>query len=146
MSIVFVYGTLMRRCGNHRLLETSTLLGRAWTLPEYELLSLGGCPGLVPAGKTSVAGELYRVTPEVLADLDRLEGHPTFYRREPLKLATARLLFATDGARREVVGPKAEVIQGYVLQRPSRGLERIESGSWRRHVADRYPRRIGGVR
>lgn len=116
---VFVYGTLLEGEGNHRLLERSSLVGPARTRAEFTFHDLGGCPGLVHAADIDpaqrVVGELYEVDAGTLADLDRLEGHPSFYQRTEIELE--------DGS----------IVSTYVL--PPRFRERpvIASGSWRAH-------------
>ena len=115
---VFVYGTLMSGEGNHRLLDHNgaRLLGPAVTAPSFDLVSLGGFPAMFADGDTAIAGELYEVDAATLEDLDRLEGHPRFYRRQRIALA--------DGAR----------VEAYVLPRDSFAAERatpIASGDWR---------------
>ena len=111
---VFVYGTLLRGEVNHRLLKDAEFVGGAVTAPEYELIDLGAFPGMVAGGDTAIRGEVFRVNYETLKALDRLEGHPRFYRRVPLKLegfgATEGYLF--PGNR----------VNGYKC---------IESGDWR---------------
>lgn len=90
-EIVFVYGTLQRGYGNHRLLESSEYLGNAITHSEYYLTNVG-FPYLVDpqdpqrdvVGRVTapVKGEVYRVTQQAVMDsLDRLEGVPHHYRR-----------------------------------------------------------------
>ncbi|MGH7295035.1 MAG: gamma-glutamylcyclotransferase family protein [Polyangiaceae bacterium] len=67
-------------------------------------------------GATSVTGELYDVDERTLGAVDRLEGHPHFYRRAPVHL------LGGDAA------------QGYLLAQPPRGQAPvIESGDWRRY-------------
>lgn len=83
---VFVYGTLLRGEANHRLLEHSTFVGYARTPAAYRLHSLGGFPGMVLGGNSIVEGEVYDVDVATLARLDRLEGHPSFYRRMWIRL------------------------------------------------------------
>jgi len=80
MNLVFVYGSLKKGFSNHRLLSTSEFVSKG-TVHDAELYSLGGFPALVSGGG-SVEGELYEVSPETLRNLDMLEGHPNFYRRE----------------------------------------------------------------
>lgn len=87
--IVFVYGSLKKGFGNHRLLESSTYLGEAITTPEYTMLNLGMFPGVVYAGDTPIKGELYVVDSSVLDRLDQLEGHPSFYQRTPIEVTMA---------------------------------------------------------
>ncbi len=86
---VFVYGTLKKGHGNHRLLETSQFLGRCKLYDHFRLVSLGGFPGLVKVPedqpKCEVSGEVYAVTDDVLTSLDYLEGHPRFYERQKVK-------------------------------------------------------------
>ena len=78
---VFAYGTLKRGHGNHRLLEAATFLGEAATIARYAL-HVDGLPMVDRSNPVSpIHGELYLVDDATFADLDRLEGHPRFYRR-----------------------------------------------------------------
>ena len=52
----------------------------------WTLYDLGPFPALVRAGKGTVVGELYEVDDDLLAQLDRYEGTPSFYRREVIAL------------------------------------------------------------
>jgi len=85
-TILFVYGTLKRGQRNHGLMREARFLGEAVTAPQYTLLDLGSFPGMIPSGNTAVHGELYEVGPELMARLDRHEGVPRFYVREPILL------------------------------------------------------------
>lgn len=115
---VFTYGTLMRGCGNHGLLTDARLVGTAITQAVFTMLHLGGFPAIVAGGSTAIVGEVYEVTAEQLEQLDRLEGHPTFYRRTRVTLQ--------DGTR----------ASAYILQRETSWSQgEIESGDWRQ--ADR---------
>jgi gamma-glutamylaminecyclotransferase len=84
-DLVFVYGTLKRGCGNHHTIQRACgeFAGQAVTVDRLPLV-VDGLPYLLDrVGQGHrVHGELYRV-PD--ADgwrlLDRLEGHPRFYRR-----------------------------------------------------------------
>jgi gamma-glutamylaminecyclotransferase len=105
---VFVYGTLRRGEGNHRLLEHVKLLASVKTAPIYTLISLGGCPGLLANGKTAITGELYEVDTSTLARLDELEGHPRLYQRSAVEIedhpsAVAYFLPATRYASSPVI-------------------------------------------
>lgn len=84
--LAFVYGTLRKGYGNHPILEDSLFVGNAKSLPQYTMLHLGGFPGVVAGGTTSIVGELYDVDDETLANLDRLEGHPNFYKRASISV------------------------------------------------------------
>lgn len=83
---VFTYGTLMRGELNHALLGSSPFVRTARTEPWFELVSLGSFPAMVRGGEASVVGEVYEVDCGTLAELDALEGHPDFYRRERVGL------------------------------------------------------------
>ena len=65
-------------------------------------------------GEHAVAGEVYEVDEATLAALDRLEGHPRFYRRTRIALE--------DGAAVETYLLAPEQVEG----RPV-----IDSGNWR---------------
>jgi gamma-glutamylaminecyclotransferase len=111
---VFVYGTLLSGERNHHLLARARLVGEARTGPRFSLYDLGSFPGLVPNGGHAVAGEVYEVDEPTLAALDRLEGHPDFYRRASVVL--------DDGTS----------VQAYLLTLEHvRAHPIIASGSWR---------------
>ncbi|MES9865996.1 MAG: gamma-glutamylcyclotransferase family protein [Candidatus Thiodiazotropha sp. LLP2] len=81
-SKVFVYGTLKRTQVNHQLLNSATYLGLFNTQPYYKMFHLGGYPGVVKGGSTSIQGEVYQVDVLSMNKLDRLEGYPHAYTRE----------------------------------------------------------------
>lgn len=128
---VFVYGTLLAGEPNHYRLThdpirdvplavPGRLLYRVATRPEFTLYNLGYFPGVVAKGDTAVLGEVYEVTDDVLASLDRLEGHPHHYRREARALADGTMAWIYVFAR--------EVREG---DSDFDGAKRIESGDWR---------------
>jgi gamma-glutamylcyclotransferase (GGCT)/AIG2-like uncharacterized protein YtfP len=123
LALVFVYGTLMAGEGNHRLLagHGAAFMGPAITEPAFTLIDLGSFPAAVADGDTAIRGEVYLVDPPTLAALDRLEGHPSFYRRTPITLADGRevetYVLPADGAS----------------WRPARTP--IASGDWRQRAA-----------
>lgn len=123
---IFVYGTLLHGEPNHGLLARARLVGPTWTAPLYRFVSLGGFPALLHGGKTSIAGEVYEVDEETLARLDRLEGHPRFYRRETIDLHD------DDGS-----GDVAGRVEAYVLQEEPRNADVIQHGKWRTYRASR---------
>ena len=83
---IFVYGTLREGERNHWLLKDTNFKGTYETEPEYELRNFGPFPGMMPWGDTSVQGEVYEVSDDLLEDLDYHEGHPSFYNRTKIKL------------------------------------------------------------
>ncbi len=111
---VFVYGTLLAGEPNHRLLARARLVTEARTKPAFKLRDLGAFPGLVRGCAHAVAGKVYEVDELTLAALDRLEGHPRFYKRTRIALE--------DGA----------VVETYLLAPEQvEGRPVIDSGSWR---------------
>ena len=110
---VFVYGTLRAGEPNHYLLDDRALVGSVCTEATFELVSLGAFPAMIEGGGTSVVGEVYEIDPVTLAALDRLEGHPRFYQRRPIRL--------TDGA---------EVLAYLLSPEQAHGQTRIPSGDW----------------
>lgn len=116
MNRVFVYGSLMKGFGNHGLVEGSEFIGPAKTHPEFTMISYGFFPACLTEGDTAISGEVYDVTDGVLARLDRLEGHPTWYRR---------IRCNTDKGEAWMYTMNPETLEN------ARKVEKIESGNWR---------------
>ena len=126
MHLVFVYGSLMAGFGNHRLLCGSRFVCEAKTAPKFTLVSLGSFPGMVRGGYSQVHGEVYEVDDQTLRQLDCLEGHPSFYRREQVRLDT------------NIGG-----VEAYILQSDVAAYDVVTSGDWRQFYESRYGRRSG---
>ncbi|EKF73884.1 hypothetical protein A11A3_11763 [Alcanivorax hongdengensis A-11-3] len=109
--LVFVYGTLKRGERNHHFLKRGQYLGDWQTPPCFAFFDLGAYPGLYRPGNTAVQGELYRVSPAIMAQLDWLEEVPRVYRREWLVTPWGRAVV-------------------YVLQRRPRRARTLEAGRW----------------
>ena len=80
-SLVFVYGSLKRGFSNFGILNGATFKGAHTTGVNYTMYSLGGFPGVVARGDTSIQGEVFEVDEAHMKALDRLEGVPSFYTR-----------------------------------------------------------------
>ena len=127
MHKVFVYGTLLRGYWNHdRCLTGQTFLKEATTAPEYTMLHLGGFPGIVEGGKTTIIGEVYEVSEDCLLNkLDRLEGYRPSNPEKSMYIR--KTITLTDGTE----------VYTYIYNRSTRfagrGTERpaVASGSWR---------------
>lgn len=82
---VAVYGTLRSGYGNHALIENSSLVGVGKTKEQFTLTA-SGIPFVTKGlneGLSNVTVEVYSVETESdLRNLDGLEGHPNWYRRE----------------------------------------------------------------
>ena len=86
---LFTYGTLKKGFSNHHLLEGAQFLGPAKTLEKYSMYE-SGIPFVFKGEAVShIYGELYRVDELTLKKVDRLEGHPGWYRREEIQVLTA---------------------------------------------------------
>lgn len=83
MIKVFVYGTLKRGYNNHRLLAGRALFVGDDVI-DGDLFDLGPYPA-ARRGNGVIHGEVYMVGPNTLRSLDTLEGHPVYYKREPVR-------------------------------------------------------------
>ncbi len=89
MEYIFVYGTLRPPQKNTPLEDSRYyprvapyLISTEWAvLDGADLYDLGSYPAARP-GQHTIRGEVLGVAPEALALLDRIEGHPLFFRRE----------------------------------------------------------------
>ena len=120
MQKVFVYGSLRKGGGLHDVLEDCKFLCFAKTSCNYTMISLGSFPALLEEGDNSILGEIYEVNKQTLASLDRIEGHPNFYKRTKIKLEDESF------------------VEGYVLNDRSftENCEKVLSGNW---IAFKYP-------
>ena len=79
---VFVYGTLKKGGGNHRLLNGCKFVGEHITENEHTMVDFGPFPAILEGGTTPITGEVYVINNSVAGDLDRLEGDPSMYQRK----------------------------------------------------------------
>lgn len=87
-QLVAVYGTLKQGFGNHRLLKNATFIGGGRTKDKYRLC-INGLPYMIRGEHedgNNVVVELYDCNPFEMYNLDLLEGHPRFYRREKVDI------------------------------------------------------------
>jgi len=98
--LVFVYGTLKRGEANHHWLIEAAFAGRSG-LPGAVLHDLGPFPMAI-AGDGVVWGEVYAVNPATLEQLDRLEGVPRLYQRQPRPLTDGRTAWVYLGRPSQV--------------------------------------------
>jgi len=86
-DLFFVYGTLKRNEGNHKLLGGSKYIGKGLTLSKYFAYHSGFPLIQYNENGLPMLGELYKVeSPAVVATLDRLEGNGSFYTRVVRKI------------------------------------------------------------
>lgn len=116
-TLIFVYGRMRRGEENHHFLSQARFLRDAATAACFDLVDLGGLPGLIEGGTSSVQGELYLVTSSLLSMIDELEDHPETFRRTRLELS--------DGS----------FADGYVMPRSQAScFPRFADGRWRRRA------------
>lgn len=87
-NLVAVYGTLKKGYSNYNhYLTSSKHLGKGETKDKYPLL-ISGLPYLIEdKGKGhNVEVDVFKVSGTVMASLDRLEGHPNWYRRKQVEI------------------------------------------------------------
>lgn len=86
--LVAVYGTLKKGNSNYwHYLAGSSYVGSGVTKDKYPLL-IQGLPYLVDKQGTghNVDVDVFKVADSKLAELDRLEGHPTWYKRRQIDI------------------------------------------------------------
>jgi len=89
-NLVAVYGTLKKGYSNyHRHLSSAKFVGSGVTKDRYPLL-IQGLPYMVEHKGIgyNVDVDIFKVSDNTLHDLDMLEGHPTWYTRKQIPIAT----------------------------------------------------------
>lgn len=104
---VFVYGSLRKGASNHWRLDEAIFIRKEAVAGT--LLKIDWYPGLILGGESLVKGELYQVSPELLAELDAFEG-----------------IGQTGEYRRVKVGD----FWVYEWLKGTEGYEMIRSGDW----------------
>ncbi len=87
-NLVAVYGTLKKGYSNYNnYLTSSKHVGKGKTKTKYPLV-IKGLPYLIERGGIgyNVEVDVFKVSDSVLSNLDRLEGHPTWYRRKQIPI------------------------------------------------------------
>jgi len=90
-ALLFVYGSLKRGQPNHERLGAAVFVAEVRTAPSFALHFIAGYPALAP-GSRSIRGELFRVSAELLAELDEFEGDG--YVRTEIALSGSTLALA----------------------------------------------------
>lgn len=86
MVKIAVYGTLKRGHYNHKFLNKSQFIGEGRTVDKYKMTSNGHFPYLSKNGDYNTKVEVFEIDNETLKNVDRLEGHPDFYKREVINV------------------------------------------------------------
>lgn len=114
-NLIFVYGTLKTNHGNwdYFLKDKSEYVGKYTTNPEYQMVCLGGFPGVLLHGNISIKGELFRVDDATMRSVDGLEGFPTFYNRKQIET------------------PEGLAWMYYLEGERYRSYQQVENGDWK---------------
>ncbi len=124
---LFVNGTLMRGLALHGNLHGATFIAEVRTAPYYRVFSIADIhPAMYRLTQhdetpgVAVAGELYRVSPDVLRRVEK--GEPAGLYRAPVELSNGRYV---DG----ILYPRRMAEQ--------RGRDISHHGGWRAYVASK---------
>ena len=83
---IVVYGSLRKGMGNHRIIEHATLLSTEIVSLPFEMIDMGSYPGLIRSKEVNdIVVEVYEVDMPTYQRVERLEGYPSFYSREPIE-------------------------------------------------------------
>ena len=95
---LFVYGSLKRDGRHHDLMARARFIAEASTAPGFRLEQLEGSDYMAllpePGALASVAGELFEVSPALLAEIDEFEGHEYERRTIPVREMSGEIRFA----------------------------------------------------
>ena len=118
-QLVAVYGTLKRDYGNHRwaLADGAKFIGRGCTDKEFFMFD-GFFPMVTSGGSDGIAVEVFEI-PDNPDNMDRLEGHPSHFKRELIDVRVDRDLM------------KAWM---YLYQYSTEGMDYLPSGEWNGRV------------
>ncbi len=111
---VFVYGTLIAGECNARWAGNARRQ-KAWTLGTIHDTGYG-FPAFVKRGRTRIVGEVLTVGEEGFRSMDRLEGYPSLYRREQIRV--------------HLVGGGQVLAWVYIMNNLPKNATVIESGDW----------------
>jgi gamma-glutamylaminecyclotransferase len=134
-NLVAVYGTLKRGYNNYNnYLRRSVYLGSGNTQDKYPLI-IEGLPYMVNQKGLghNVEVDVFKVGDEVLKNLDTLEGHPRWYRREeiPVKLASGKVLKCWTYFNPKTIGSNTTLhktyTQSYTLNNWATGYSKNKS-------------------
>lgn len=96
---VFVYGALRQGALHSWRMDSSSFIARGTV--RGTLVKIDWYPGLVLGGESKVLGEIYQVTPEVLAALDEFEGVGVAEERDGEYRRTTAEVTLSDGSTTE---------------------------------------------
>jgi gamma-glutamylaminecyclotransferase len=132
-TLAAFYGSLKKGGRLNRVIERGggRYLGVGQTVPGYKMFDCGAYPAMVvcaPEDGPGVWCELYEMGDNLVAEIDRIEGHPTYYRRSDVALQVVNLAYLPLGQRVFEQFEK-KVVKSYVYQ-PSVQRSMVDVGSF----------------
>jgi len=83
--LIFVFGTLRQARSNHQLLGDAYCYGIGRTRDKYAMYITSGYPYVTSKeARYPIVGELYAVDDATLEKLDKMEGHPHYFKRREI--------------------------------------------------------------
>ena len=134
-DLLFVYGTLLSGLSNHHHMQGALCLGPASV--QGALFDLGEYPAMLVAGSRAepletVLGELYQIEASHWQRLDTLEEvDPESIENSMYLRVTSEVTWLASET------PQTLRAQVYVYNWSLEGRPRIESGDFRRHIANK---------
>lgn len=130
---LFVYGSLRKGFKNHTLLTTSEYHGEYTSVDNFQMITYkrADFPYLLEESlddypTTIIHGEIYKISPDVLQKIDRLEDNTKLYQRKIHKF------ISTDNQIMEAwvyILIKPEIIS-YISRQINEDYFVIKSGDW----------------
>lgn len=122
-TTIFVYGTLRKEQNNHVYLANSRYLGKGKTMKKFALF-VSIIPFVEKNNSVSqIVGEAYAISDTVLRQIDSLEGHPNWYKRELVDIQL----------------DSGEIIKAWIYFYPSPHGTLIESGDFCNNINTKKP-------
>ncbi len=142
-NLVFVYGTLKQgQCRGH-VMRQSNFIGHAKTITgKHAILNLGNFPTIVhskdipEAPESTVIGEIWEIDEKTLQALDRIEGYPFLYTREPISFELVEQVGTPSSPETEKALADKQAISYFYKRLPEEWGKRlsmenfIEDGNW----------------
>lgn len=101
-TVVFVYGTLLKKFHNHHYIEPAVYLGQAKTVEKYTMYIDDTIPNVTKIPSYNIEGEVYLIKPTDIETIRRVDDLEAGYMREEIgiklgdKKITAFMYFGED--------------------------------------------------
>jgi gamma-glutamylcyclotransferase (GGCT)/AIG2-like uncharacterized protein YtfP len=86
MNNLFAHGKLRKGGSDNRLITGAGMLGQAVTEQDFALFLANKKPVITKRPVSKIKGEVYSITDDMLALIDRIEGHPRVNKREIVRV------------------------------------------------------------